>query len=174
MGRGDPTSEQWVVLEPLLPKGAKGAKAGRPSAWSRRQLSCPSDVWAVSGNRGQSGAGCRDDSDHDGWVWPGSGGDPTPENVQRAWPATVAALPIGTAVTGRVIGRQPFGVFVLIEGAPDAVGLAEVLGTPVGAVPPPVGRVISGRVVGHADHNCQVRITLDSGAAPKHDGTLDA
>ncbi|GAA2334563.1 hypothetical protein OKJ48_38790 [Streptomyces kunmingensis] len=97
-----------------------------------------------------------------GWVWPGSGEDPTPENVQYAWPATAAALPIGTAVTGRVIGRQPFGVFVLIEGVPDAVGLAEVLRTPAGTVPPPVGRMISGRVVGHADHHCQVRITLDS------------
>nr|WP_254404552.1 IS5 family transposase [Streptomyces anulatus] len=35
MGRGDLTDEQWVVLEPLLPKGAR---AGRPPVWSRRQL----------------------------------------------------------------------------------------------------------------------------------------
>ncbi|GAA4819646.1 hypothetical protein GCM10023220_60570 [Streptomyces ziwulingensis] len=35
MGRGDLTDEQWAMLEPLLPKGAK---AGRPSVWSRRLL----------------------------------------------------------------------------------------------------------------------------------------
>ncbi|WSQ15138.1 IS5 family transposase [Streptomyces sp. NBC_01231] len=35
MGRGDLTDEQWVVLEPLLPKGTK---AGRPPVWPRRQL----------------------------------------------------------------------------------------------------------------------------------------
>ncbi|MFE9498248.1 IS5 family transposase [Streptomyces collinus] len=35
MGRGDLTDEQWAVLETLLPKGAK---AGRPPVWSRRQL----------------------------------------------------------------------------------------------------------------------------------------
>jgi transposase len=35
MGRGDLTDEQWLVLEPLLPKGTK---AGRPPIWSRRQL----------------------------------------------------------------------------------------------------------------------------------------
>lgn len=33
--RGDPTDEQWAVLELLLPKGKK---AGRPPLWTRRQL----------------------------------------------------------------------------------------------------------------------------------------
>jgi transposase len=35
MGRGDLTDEQWAVLDPLLPKGAR---AGRPPVWPRRQL----------------------------------------------------------------------------------------------------------------------------------------
>ncbi|GAA2488694.1 hypothetical protein GCM10010406_26060 [Streptomyces thermolineatus] len=35
MGRGDPTDEQWAVLEPLLPKGAG---AGRPPVRPRRRL----------------------------------------------------------------------------------------------------------------------------------------
>ncbi|WP_336114649.1 IS5 family transposase [Streptomyces sp. PTD9-10] len=35
MGRGDLTDEQWAVLEPLLPKGAR---AGRPPVWPRRRL----------------------------------------------------------------------------------------------------------------------------------------
>ncbi|MFJ3697301.1 IS5 family transposase [Streptomyces sp. NPDC090052] len=35
MGRGDLMDEQWTVLEPLLPKGAR---VGRPPFWPRRQL----------------------------------------------------------------------------------------------------------------------------------------
>ncbi|MFJ9598065.1 IS5 family transposase [Streptomyces virginiae] len=35
MGQGDLTDEQWAVLEPLLPKGAR---SGRPPVWPRRQL----------------------------------------------------------------------------------------------------------------------------------------
>ncbi|MEN8649423.1 IS5 family transposase [Streptomyces sp. 21So2-11] len=35
MARGDLTDEQWVRLEPLLPKGSK---SGRPPIWPRRQL----------------------------------------------------------------------------------------------------------------------------------------
>lgn len=35
MGRGDLTDEQWAVVEPLSPKGAR---AGRPPFWTRRQL----------------------------------------------------------------------------------------------------------------------------------------
>ncbi|WP_425429037.1 transposase [Streptomyces vietnamensis] len=35
MGREDLTDEQWVVLEPLLPRGTK---AGRPPVWPRRRL----------------------------------------------------------------------------------------------------------------------------------------
>jgi transposase len=35
VARGDLTDEQWVVLEPLLPKGKK---SGRPPIWPRRQL----------------------------------------------------------------------------------------------------------------------------------------
>ncbi|MEY2241947.1 hypothetical protein AB8A21_03145 [Streptomyces sp. BF23-18] len=87
-------------------------------------------------------------------------GDPTPEGLRRAWLATVAALPVGTAVTGKVIRRQPFGVFVQIDGVPDAVGLAEIFAAPHGTVPPPVGFAISGNVVSHADHNHQVRLSL--------------
>lgn len=34
MGRGDLTDEQWAVLEPLLPKGARAG----PPVWPRRRL----------------------------------------------------------------------------------------------------------------------------------------
>lgn len=49
-----------------------------------------------------------------------------------AWSATCEALPVGTRVTGEVIGRQRFGVFLRIDGAPDAVGLAEITAMPRG------------------------------------------
>jgi hypothetical protein len=95
------------------------------------------------------------------YTWPKGVGDPTPEDIQLAWPATKAALPIGTTVTGKVIGRQPFGVFVQIDGVTDALGLAEIFAAPPGTVPPPLGFLISGHVVAHADHNCQVRLRLN-------------
>ncbi|WP_329580047.1 hypothetical protein [Streptomyces sp. NBC_01361] len=98
------------------------------------------------------------------YTWPKGVGDPTPEDIQLAWPATKAALPIGATVTGTVIGRQPFGVFVQIDSIADALGLAEIFATPPGTVPPPLGFVISGHVVAHADHNCQVRLKLDDWA----------
>ncbi|MFP3991341.1 hypothetical protein U9R90_28525 [Streptomyces sp. E11-3] len=94
------------------------------------------------------------------YTWPKGVGDPTPEVIRRAWSATVAALPVGTAVTGKVIGRQPFGVFVQIDGVPQAVGLAEIFAAPPGTVPPPLGFAISGSVIAHAEHNCQVRLRL--------------
>ncbi|MFJ4711597.1 hypothetical protein [Streptomyces sp. NPDC088785] len=95
------------------------------------------------------------------YAWPNGVGDPTPGDVRRAWPATVTALPVGAVVTGKVIGRQPFGVFVEIDGVPDAVGPAEIVRAPPGTVPPPLGSAITGGVVAHAEHNCQVRLRLD-------------
>ncbi len=95
------------------------------------------------------------------YTWPQGVGVPTSEEVQLAWPATKAGLPIGTTVTGKVIGRQPFGVFVHIDGVPDALGLAEVFAAPHDTVPPPLGFLITGHVVDHADHNCQIRLRLD-------------
>jgi hypothetical protein len=94
------------------------------------------------------------------YTWPGAAGDPTPGDIRHAWPVTVSALPIGTPVTGKVIGRQPFGIFVRIDGVPDAIGLAEILFTPPETILPPLGSQISGRVVAHAEHNCQVKIRL--------------
>ncbi len=86
---------------------------------------------------------------------------PTAEETRRSWKATVSALPVGARVSGRVIGRQPFGVFLLFDGVPNAVGLAEIAGMPCGVELPALGAVVVGEVVWHAGHNCQVRIKLD-------------
>ncbi|MFI5613145.1 hypothetical protein [Amycolatopsis sp. NPDC051903] len=43
-----------------------------------------------------------------------------------AWAATVARLPIGAALSGTVLARQPFGVFFTVDDVPDAVALAEL------------------------------------------------
>ncbi|MER6616876.1 hypothetical protein [Streptomyces xantholiticus] len=90
-------------------------------------------------------------------AWPD---DPSPEKVRRAWSATVAALPLGTRITGRVVGRRPFGVFIRIDGAPHAVGLADIGSMPPGASLPERGAQASGQVVWHTDHNHEVRIRL--------------
>ncbi len=73
----------------------------------------------------------------------------------------MAALPIGSRVAGRVVGRQPFGVFIRIDGVPSGIGLAEILAMPHGMELPALGAAVAGRVIWHADHNCQVKIKLD-------------
>jgi hypothetical protein len=70
--------------------------------------------------------------------WPGLSLVPAPDVVDRSWLATVAALPLGSHGSGRVIGRRPFGVFL-----------------------PAMGTTITGEVLWHADHNRQVKIRLD-------------
>jgi hypothetical protein len=62
----------------------------------------------------------------DEYAWPDEPDELWAQRVGDSWPATVAALPIATAVSGKVVGRQPFGVFLLLAGLPDAVGLAEI------------------------------------------------
>ena len=95
------------------------------------------------------------------FTWPDRSQVPTPDAINRSWPATVAALPVGAHVSGRVVGRQPFGVFLLIDGVPDAVGLAEISGMPRSMELPAVGAVVAGEVIWHRDHNRQVAIRLD-------------
>ncbi|MEU5278565.1 hypothetical protein AB0G87_19375 [Streptomyces asoensis] len=60
-----------------------------------------------------------------------------------------------------MIGRQPFGVFVLLDGVPNAVGLAEITAVPHGMELPAMGTTVTGEVIWHADHNHQVKIRLD-------------
>ena len=89
----------------------------------------------------------------------------------RSWPATVAALPLGSRVSGRVIGRPAFGVFFLIDGVPNAVGLAEITAMPKHMELPAMGAPVTGEVIWHADHNHQVKARLHewhqpSGSAP--------
>ncbi|WP_075033232.1 hypothetical protein [Streptomyces mirabilis] len=79
----------------------------------------------------------------------------------RSWAATVAGLPVGTRVTGEVIGRQLFGVFILLDGFPDAVALAEITAMRHGMELPALGVRVEGEVPWHAEHNHQVTVRLD-------------
>ncbi|WP_250304892.1 hypothetical protein OG709_02000 [Streptomyces sp. NBC_01267] len=96
----------------------------------------------------------------DEYSWPDNGVEAGARS-QAAWCATCLALPVGTSVTGKVIGRQPFGVFITIDNAPDVIGLAEIMAMPRDAVLPLIGTRVSGEVIWHADHNYQVKIKLD-------------
>ncbi|MET9262500.1 hypothetical protein [Amycolatopsis sp. NPDC004079] len=78
--------------------------------------------------------------------------------ARAAWAATIESLPVGTSITGKVIGRQRFGVFVRIDGVPDALGLVEVTALPCGTSLPAVGDAVVGEVLWHAAHNHQIRI----------------
>ncbi len=55
------------------------------------------------------------------------------KRAEEAWLATCISLPIESLVTGTVIGRQPFGGFLKLDGVPDAVGLAEITALPSGS-----------------------------------------
>ncbi|MEV8038906.1 hypothetical protein [Streptomyces sp. NPDC086182] len=91
------------------------------------------------------------------WAADGAGAGP---RARAAWPAICQALPLGTKITGEVVGRQRFGVFLRIDEMPDATGLAEITAAPRNAVLPAMGESVSGQVIWHADHNCQVKIKL--------------
>ncbi|MFJ9244547.1 hypothetical protein [Streptomyces sp. NPDC101776] len=60
-----------------------------------------------------------------------------------------------------MIGRQPFGVFLLLDAVPNAVGLAEVTAMPHHMELPAMDNTVTGEVIWHADHNHQVKIRLD-------------
>lgn len=90
--------------------------------------------------------------------WPDRSQVPTSDAVDRSRPATVSALPLGSHVSGRVIGRQPFGVFRLFDGVPNAVGLAEITAMPHHMELPAVGAAVAGEVIWHLEHNRQVKI----------------
>ncbi|WP_051715932.1 hypothetical protein [Streptomyces sp. NRRL S-475] len=97
----------------------------------------------------------------DEYAWPTGLEAPAAEEGRRSWAATVEALPVGSRITGEVIGRQPFGVFLRIEGVPDAIGLAEITAMSRGMDLPALGSVVSGEVLWHAAHNHQVKVLLD-------------
>ena len=71
---------------------------------------------------------------------------------------TVATLAVGQRISGEVIGRQPFGVFVRIDQASYAIGLMEITAMPVGVSLPELGAHVVGEVIGHAGHNHQVSL----------------
>ncbi|WP_327145748.1 hypothetical protein [Nocardia sp. NBC_01327] len=79
--------------------------------------------------------------------------------ARRAWTAVVEGLPVGTRVSGVVIGRQPFGVFIQIDQVPDAVGLVRVTALPPDVELPLRGVHVVGDVLWHEERNCQVTVT---------------
>jgi ribosomal protein S1 len=95
------------------------------------------------------------------YSWPDWGSDKDyGTRVVAAWPDTVRNLPLGAPVTGEVVGRRPFGVFLAIDHHPEAIGLAEITAMPRCMELPRVGEHVTGLVLWHADHNHQVKIKL--------------
>ncbi|MGW7532384.1 hypothetical protein [Amycolatopsis sp. NPDC054798] len=89
--------------------------------------------------------------------WP-EGFEGLMDRASAAWTVTCEMLPIGSPVRGKVIGRQPFGVLLRIEDVADAIGLTETVVIPQGKPLPALGDTVVGEVIGHAAHNCQIRI----------------
>jgi hypothetical protein len=96
----------------------------------------------------------------DEYVWPTGPEVPATEAVRQSWAKTVAGVPMLARVGGEVIGRQRFGVFILLEGVPNTVALAEITAMPRGMELPPLGTHVEGTVIDHAQHNHQVKIRL--------------
>ncbi|MFJ8108258.1 S1 RNA-binding domain-containing protein [Streptomyces sp. NPDC096132] len=94
------------------------------------------------------------------YSWPSEHGRCQAAGAAAAWTDTVRSLPVGTPIAGEVVGRQPFGVFLSIDGRPEAVGLARVDRMPRCMELPTVGQLVTGEVVWHAEHNHQVGIML--------------
>lgn len=63
-------------------------------------------------------------------------------------------------MTGTVTSRQPFGVFLRIDGTPEAIGLAESIAMPPDFELPRLGAFVTGEVISHTEHNHQVRTRL--------------
>ncbi|GAA2241844.1 hypothetical protein [Streptomyces indiaensis] len=97
----------------------------------------------------------------DEYGWAAGPEVPAAEAVRGSWVATVASLPVGSRLIGTVIGRRPFGIFVRIDGVPDAMALAEISRMPLGMELPALEALVSGEVYWHDDRNHQVRIRLD-------------
>jgi ribosomal protein S1 len=95
------------------------------------------------------------------YSWPAQG-DRLGEAARDRWTETIEALPVGSAVTGEVIGRQPFGVFVAISAVPGAIGLAEITSMPGDTVLPLIGTVVCATVIDHVAHNHEVKLRLVS------------
>jgi hypothetical protein len=97
----------------------------------------------------------------DEYAWPTGPNVPAPHATRRSWAVTVEALPVGSRVTREVCGRQRFGVFILLDGFPEAMALAEITAVPLGMELPALGARTEGEVISHVEHNHQVRIKLD-------------
>lgn len=104
--------------------------------------------------------GCRHTSSVPEYSWPDEG-ERRAETAADCWAGTVETLPEGSVVTGRVIGQQPFGVCVDISGTPGAIGLAEITSMLLDAILPSVGAIVRGAVIGHAEHNHQLKLRLN-------------
>ncbi|GGU06458.1 hypothetical protein [Streptomyces coeruleorubidus] len=51
----------------------------------------------------------------DEYAWPTGLETPAAEEGRRSWVATVEALPVGSRITGEVIGRQAFGASYVLR-----------------------------------------------------------
>ncbi|MEU6236528.1 S1 RNA-binding domain-containing protein [Kitasatospora sp. NPDC047058] len=94
------------------------------------------------------------------YSWPWENEKYSASGTASAWTASVLALPLGTLITGEVIGRQPFGSFIAIDGHPDALGLARVNLKPRCLKLPTLGQRVVGEVFYHEEHVRQVGIML--------------
>ncbi|WP_406394497.1 hypothetical protein [Streptomyces sp. NBC_00887] len=96
----------------------------------------------------------------DEYNWPTRRPNVPGQSPEEVWTATLAALPLRAPIAGEVIARQPFGVFIRVDGVPNAVALAEITAMPEGMGLPVLGGRIRGEVIDHLEYNHQLRVRL--------------
>ncbi|MFE0590231.1 hypothetical protein [Micromonospora echinospora] len=79
------------------------------------------------------------------------------ERAKRSWSEIKSVLACGRTSSGAVLAAMPFGVFVEIDGQPDALGLVEITTLPQDSELPAVGVYLNVVVADHAAYNWQVR-----------------
>jgi ribosomal protein S1 len=86
--------------------------------------------------------------------------------VTPLWSATRRKFPIGAEIRGTVEKVAPFGTFVSVEGVrpygvvADVAGMRKEAADASVVIRPGEGDPVIGVVVGHSDHNEQLKIHL--------------
>ena len=98
---------------------------------------------------------------NDDYQWP-EDGDDLARRARATWNETVSRLSIGDRITGTVVGRQHFGVFLTVNEVVGAMAEAEIVNIPNDMELPRISESVTGKVIGFDGERCQIFVTIDN------------